>query len=207
MAVPAKQNKAPTASVYIASVSVLPSDTIEDVINKLGALKKQNPQGHYHAIFNGIALNSWEFENGKQVLEYYNKQKNAQRDKTDSGQAENTALDNRNNVRDFLISSMDKETRTVVTEQMIHSLETITDGRVIYDMQKQMLANLEATGLVDVQKQAIRDKINNLITATVNALHMKRELDAITYRQRDLEALDHVLRDELADEAAEKSGK
>lgn len=200
----------PNETMNITQVSILSSDTIEDAINKLGTLKKQDPNGRYRAIFDGIELNSWEFKDGKQALEHYNKQKKAQQDKAEPKQAvDNEKIDNRNNVRDFLADSMDEGTRTVITKEMIYSLETMgyNDGPKILTMQAQLLTNLAEAKLDPNQKQSIRDKITNLFAATLNVLYYKREAEAMRDQAERLENLDFILRNDLADEAAEKGGK
>lgn len=52
-------------------ILVLPHETVEDAINKLGNARKRDPDSRYCVVYNGIELNSWDFTDGHQALEHY----------------------------------------------------------------------------------------------------------------------------------------
>ena len=58
----------------IIALPVLPHETIRDAINRLGAKKKEDPEGRYRIIFDGVVINSWDRQNGPEAYEFYEQQ-------------------------------------------------------------------------------------------------------------------------------------
>jgi len=60
--------------IEVIEIKVLPNQTVEDVINNLGINKKHDPEKRFTATYNGVVLNSWQFKDGHDAFEYYEKE-------------------------------------------------------------------------------------------------------------------------------------